>query len=121
MLLSFFNCFAELNRLQVDLFARQTAYTVTNNTQEPMDITWQTGGGSGFDVLTGREGTLHLSPNTSPSNAGTILASGTDCITQIVVTSSTFSSMTVKDGNICRKNISIEYEGALKEQKLVLK
>jgi hypothetical protein len=121
IVLSFFNCLAEANPQQVDLFMRETAYIVTNNTQEPMDVTWQTGGGSGFDVLTGREGSFHLSPNTSPLNSHQIVASGTDTITWIVVTSSTFSEMTVRGENINRKNISIEYEGELKDRKLILK
>jgi len=119
-LLSVFDISAELNPKQEDVFTRQAVYIITNSTQDPLDLTWQSGGGSSYDVLTGKEGSLYLSPVTSPSNTGKIVTPG-DCLDWIEVKSKS-TGATGKIGDVCKENIAIEYEGEdIKNQKLVIK
>ncbi len=119
-LTGFFTCSAELNPKQEDVFSRIATYIVTNNTQEPMDLKWQSGGGSAYDVLTGKEGSLYLSPVTSPSNSAKIVTPG-DCIDWIEIKSKSTGAVG-KQESICKNKISVEYEGQdIKNQKLVLK
>ncbi len=111
---------AERNPKQYNAFETQSSYIITNNTQEPMDVTWQSGGGSSYDVLTGRQGSFYVPSKDSPSNSQKIVTSGTDCIDFIQVKSRS-SGNTAKVEDVC-KNVTIEYEGkTIKEQKLVLK
>jgi len=118
-LLCSFSISAELNPKQEDVFARRDSYTVTNNTQDPIDLTWQSGGGSGYDVLNGKEGSLYLSPVTSPSNAVKIVTPG-DCLDFIEVKSKSTSTVGRRE-SICKEKIAIKYEGEdIKNQKLVL-
>lgn len=110
---------AELNPKQEDIFARKTVYTVINKTQDPLDLTWQSGGGSSYDVLNGKQGTLYLSPDTSPSNTGKIITPG-DCLDFITAKSrSTGAEGMTKD--ICKEKIIVQYESPdVKDQKLTI-
>ncbi len=103
----------------IDFFSQKKVYTIINNTQDPLDGDWQTGSGDS-NVQTGRKGSFHLSPNTSTTNRYQIVASGTDCIDWIIIKSAS-SGATVKGSGICKDTITIEYQGDLKNQKLVLK
>ncbi|MBY0110105.1 MAG: hypothetical protein K2X90_03280 [Candidatus Babeliaceae bacterium] len=120
LVLSIFMSKAERNPKQYNAFETQSSYTITNSTQEPMDVTWQSGGGSSYDVLTGRQGSFYVPSKDSPSNSQIIKTSGTDCIDFIEVKSRS-NGNTAKAVDVC-KNVTIEYEGkSIKDQKIVLK
>lgn len=117
---NFFTCAAELNPKQEDVFARRVAYTIINKTQDPLDVAWQSGGGSSYDVLNGKEGSFYLSPVTSPSNSQKIVTPG-DCL-DFITAKSKSTGATGKIESICKEKVAIEYEGeGIKNQKLVFK
>ncbi len=119
-LLHFCTISAELNPKQEDVFERQTVYMVTNTTQDPLDIAWQSGGGSNYDVLNGKEGSLYLSPVTSPSNTVKIITPG-DCLDFIEAKSRSTGAIG-RHESICKEKIFIEYKGEDgKNQELVLR
>lgn len=111
---------AEGNPLQLDSFNIETDYTITNKTQEPMNVSWQSGGGPTKDNLTGRVGSFHLASNMSSGNSKTIRTSGRDCLDYLRVKSDS-SGTEVAGNDICSSPVSIEYQGdTIKNRRLVL-
>lgn len=112
--------YAEGNPVQLDSFNIETDYTITNNTQEPMNVAWQSGGGPAKDNLTGRVGSFHLASNMSSGNSKTIRTSGRDCLDYVRVKSDSAGTETVGN-DICSSPVSIEYQGdTTKNRRLIL-
>jgi hypothetical protein len=105
-LLSVGYCMADVN-----LWDQTVYYTFINKTNEPMEVSWQ----SGEDVQTGRSGSLNL----PASQSRTIQASTSDCLDSVSVTGvATAQKATIT--TVCKREITIKYIGEVKSQKLVI-